>query len=507
MLRWLLALVALVLSGCRASGPPQKSEVGYFYWHSPFELTEPDATLLRENGISLMFVRAGTISEEQGHYSVVLPQSFRGGQPGFALHLVFNLDADLVRDFDQVKIADCATTVLGAYKSAKQAAERSGWTVRGLQIDFDVPTRLLNRYADLLTALRKDLAKGQELSITGLITWYTSKDIDAVLEPLDFAVPQFYEGSVGKTVDAATPIGDLANFERHLEAVDSRGKPFFVGLPIYGHAVLYDKNGTLAGMYQGLSVEEIDRHPSFMGEPLPDDRGGEAMRTYLAMKPARDGTGLGFRIVYNVPQPGMLRLHLEKLRAAGPRNCRGMILFRFPEEREASTLPLQTTVAILADKEPNPELALASSIKKDPYAVIEGRNLKSMPLILNLTWKNNGNAPTAVGPDAVHVELEFDRPGVRIEAGSFPRYQALPDTSDAETHSIQPLGERINPLTATRFSFDLGFLPLGASATIGPIRVQEDGPTNVKIVCTFRAPGGYHLIEAKPVSLDLTTQP
>ena len=126
---------------------------------------------------------------------------------------------------------------------------------------------------------------------------------------------------------------------------------------------------------------------------------------------------------------------------------------------------------------------------------------------MNLAWKNNGKAPTAVGPDAVHVELKFDKPGVRIEAGTFSRYQALPESSGGDTHAIQPMGERINPLTATRFSFDLGFLPVGASATIGPIRVQEDGPTNVTILCTYHAPGGYHLVEAKPVKLDLTTQP
>jgi hypothetical protein len=72
-----------------------------------------------------------------------------------------------------------------------------GNSVAGLQVDFDARTRHLDRYAEFLRQLRKDLPPGYRLSITGLLDWSANGDPQALRSlagTVDEVVIQTYQG-------------------------------------------------------------------------------------------------------------------------------------------------------------------------------------------------------------------------------------------------------------------------------------------------------------------------
>src|SRR5258706_462103 len=155
VLRKLLTLVALAAFAAGATsfvwrpkpydGP---LDVSFWYWHRPFKITRLEAQQLKEMGVKRLFVHAGTFSTTGGLH-LTLPQAWMGKVDQQVI-LVFNAHTDFLRDFGKIQNHSLAATMLAQVGNSMERAKTAGINVTGIQLDIDSPTRLLEKYADLL---------------------------------------------------------------------------------------------------------------------------------------------------------------------------------------------------------------------------------------------------------------------------------------------------------------------------------------------------------------------
>ncbi|MGB5037546.1 MAG: DUF3142 domain-containing protein, partial [Blastocatellia bacterium] len=163
------------------------SDTPVAFWSWRRELPEQSVVdrAVTATGAQTLFVRAGTL--HSGHTGLIRIRETTGPCPtGIAVHFVYNATPALLDEFETTEVADLAGAIVDAYELDAAHAIEAGSAVCGLQLDLDVPTRLLSRYGELLRAVDARLPEGSQLSVTGLPTWMTSKDLSTMLEPVDF---------------------------------------------------------------------------------------------------------------------------------------------------------------------------------------------------------------------------------------------------------------------------------------------------------------------------------
>ncbi len=120
--------------------------------------------------------------------------------------------------------------------------QRAGNQVMGIQIDYDSPTYQLDKYAQLLKSIRKELPAQYQLSVTGLLDWSNQAD-DAQFIQLSDAVDEL----VIQTYQDTTI---LPNYARYLKKLEHLPFDFKVGI-IEG------------GQWQGAPF--LENNPHFRG--------------------------------------------------------------------------------------------------------------------------------------------------------------------------------------------------------------------------------------------------
>ncbi len=515
-----IGLLAVTLGGRlwwrEAHRPLPPLEVALWYWHQPFRLAPAEVTQLKAAGVRQLFVRAGTFRKEGDSAKLTLPEKWASRADGLTVHLVFNFDYSLVSAFENLSVERLTQAVGAQIVQERGRAERAGIAVAGIELDFDCPTRLLPRYADLLHGLRPALHSSHSaLSITALPTWFGSGAVERVQAETDFTVPQYYEPQVPKTLTDFATVSRLALLERGLAQAGKRGAPFYAGLPAYGHALIYDDKGQLLGTYRGMGARDALAHPSFRlarafgsdreGHPAaPSAYIGEDLYDFVATRPAPDGRGQGFHLLYDLPTPALLAQHLATVRAQRPRNCRGVILFRYPEPAELATLPLPSVLAVLKGETPQPQLRVQFHVKPAPWELIEtGRHATRPPADLLVTVTNVGSASTFLAPDAVTLTLVFDRPGFTdIAPGGFDSVEARlqNDPTAAFDTALRASPARANLLRCRKFH-----LAAGESVTFGPLRLPADGSTQVHGEWTAKSPGNFTTLHGETPLTALTS--
>src|SRR5262249_51533307 len=109
-----------------------------------------------QTGASRLFLRAGQFDFERGQVRRI--REVEGSLPrSIDTHLVYNATRDLLSRLEKIEPATLAQAVAETFASDLDRAAREGAHVTGLQLDFDVPTRLLARYSVLLRLLRPEL--------------------------------------------------------------------------------------------------------------------------------------------------------------------------------------------------------------------------------------------------------------------------------------------------------------------------------------------------------------
>lgn len=420
-------------------------EIGIWYWHSPFQIPQQDANSLHALNIREIYVRSGTFTWRDNAAHLIIPQVWANDGRGFPVHLVFNFDYTIAPQFGKIPNAALAQAVISGVRAERQRAERAGVNVVGIQFDLDCPTKRLPKYAELLQTLRQALRDNQtQLSITALPTWFSSKDLHQVAAQTDFFVPQYYEAAISPTLDADHPLSHLGQVTSGLKAGERFNTPFLVGIPAYGHARLYDDKGNLHGLFKEMTVLELLRNESFRlersfgadrnGKPAtPETFIGEEIHQFVAVCPAQNGDGKGFHVVYDLPTPALVAHHLAVVESERPANCRGVILFRYPQPNETMTLPWKSLEAALKKQPVAPHLRVEIQAVTAPWDVIETSSSQHPPTELEVTVTNDGNANAFLGKDAVTLTLLFDRAGILdAERGEFDSLQAV--TLDPQRH-------------------------------------------------------------------------
>ncbi|WP_309707782.1 DUF3142 domain-containing protein [Armatimonas sp.] len=470
-------LLGLVLAGIfwgvwgwqRAKTPLPPLTKSLWYWHRPFLLKDEEVAQLRTAGVSEIFVHAGLLyrRDEDGTLGVTLGQSWKSRADGLKVHVVFNASADVLSRLEKLPEETLAETMASAARTQKQAAQKVGVEVIGLQCDLDFPTRLLLRYATLIKLLRSKLP-GWQLSATLLSTWYTSHNLDAVLDALDFSVPQFYESQTPRGYADFTPIFSPRVLERGLATAGRRGKPFRAGLPAYGHALVFDGPGRLRGMYRDGGADTLASDPAF--HCLRAETDSVTGNRRLEFTAAQAGA-VDFRILFDLPTALSVQKALALTMANRPRNCTGFVLFRLPEPGETSTLPLPTLTALL--KNQTPILRPRIRIRTKPaaaWSAIEGGGEAGTLVFVDLI--NDGDAGSALGPETVTLDLELTRPGVvDVAPGGFAKATLFAESPE----------RAVSPLRATGVRWSAANLPPKTTLTVGPLRLKgsEIGTLNV----------------------------
>ncbi len=500
-------VLALVLVGMAtwwvlgSRSPTQPLEVSLWYWHSPFCLTKQEAASLNAMGVRRMFVRAGTISASGEAVALTMPQEWLASPDAPNLHLVFALDSGAARRFEELPNRSIAACVAESFALQRKAAERVGLRVEGLQIDFDCPTRLLPKYAELLGEVRRSLAGPVTLSITALPTWYTSRDMRRLVQQTDFYSPQFYETQIGRELADVHPVSDLRALEKGMAAAQRLGKPFYVGIPAYGHAFMYDDRGRLLGTYRAMSAPQAARHPSFRlakswaadssGKPAhkPEEWIGEEIADFVAVRPGAGGRGLGYHLLYDLPTARMIAANVDVVKEHRPSNCLGVVIFRSPEPDEIMTLPLSSVSAGLRGEEPRLAIRASAEVEKAAWNMVEGGNEPTFAVTVSL--KNTGEANSFFSSDSVVLILKSDAPGIKVEPGDFDRIERFSDS-----------GSSAGPASASVVVCYKSLIRAGETLSVGPVAVNGRARV-ISGEWRARMPGGFETLagEVEPVQL------
>ena len=528
-----LLVVSIVVGWLLRPRPPLPPlEVSLWYWKQPFEIPDAERSALRSMGIRSLYVRAGTFVQRGEGVALTLPQVWKGTSPDLDITLVFNMGYDLVRPFQSLSNETLASGIVERVERERARGRGAGIRVVGVQLDFDCPTKRLSKYADLLGRLRVLREAGRcKLSITALPTWFNSgfnsSDAAMVMRQVDFTVPQFYEPGMGMKRDTLVPISRLSMLRRGLKQAGATGLPFYAGIPAYGHAMLYDEHGDLDSLYHDLTARDAVQLFAFRttaaygidskGRPATSDGKnyiGEDVIDLEAVRAASNGQGLGYHLVYELPTPELIAQHLTEVRRDRPANCRGVILFRYPEADSAMTVPLEGIATVLTGKPARPEIEvrLKPTRSKETLSLIDsGDKADSTGIDLAITVTNKGTANTFLAPDTVVIAVCLDKPGFETDAvdtieqgrdgiasyfvADFERLwnETGKLKADVQTERLNEIlsSYRCNPTRANTVLVSLPCIAVGETIRAATLHLPSKHPQRVRAFWRVRSPGGY----------------
>ena len=298
-----------------------------------------------------LFLRAGQFDIKNQTATRIQPMTGAFPSGGVELYLVYNAAPKLLREFEQTDHAKLAAAIADTYHSDLERANRDRAKVLGLQLDFDVPTRLLPKYAELLKSLRSSLPPDTNVSITGLPSWIESNDLDGVLKVVDFWIPQFYGGEIPATVDRKIPIASAADVARYVNRVRRLGRPFYAGISSYGYAILYGKDGSLIEVRGNIDPRGAERNSDLeLIERSTFPNSEEARVVYrvrrdnvfheLTMRP-------GETLVFDIPTTKSLQASARAVRENAGGQLRGICIFRLPSGYDKTNLSIDEITTAL----------------------------------------------------------------------------------------------------------------------------------------------------------------
>ncbi len=314
-------------------------------------------------GAQTLFVRAGTF--HSGHAGLTRIRETTGACPrGIDIHFVYNATSELLEEFETTGVADLAGAIVDAYELDAARSIEAGSAVCGMQLDLDVPTRLLPRYGELLRAVDARLPEGSQLSVTGLPTWMTSKDLPTMLEPVDFWIPQFYGGTVPRDVRDTTPIAAVDQVRAGVRRASRLGKPFFAGLAAYGYTLQFNSDGSLRALHGRVDPARVARSYDVevvVDSDSPDSvsNGRVTYRVLTASVIDEMRVAPGDFLVVETPSSAVLRASARAAREEGGGTLLGLCVFRLPEPGDRSVLRMASIAAALADRDPAEEVEVS----------------------------------------------------------------------------------------------------------------------------------------------------
>lgn len=442
--------------------------VAFWSWRAETPTDEELARAAGATGARALFMRAGQLDFESGRVGRI--RAVEGKFPArVELHLVYNGTRSLLKAFERIEERALAEAFLKTFREDAERARRDGVRVSGLQLDLDVPTRLLARYGRLLREARAGLPGGVKLSVTGLTTWMNSGELGRALAAADFWSPQFYGAEIPATSERVVPIASPRSVEREVARARSLGKPFYAGLAAYGYALLYSKGGKLLSLHADVDasrvaaargLELIERRafePREAGDegPAGTPHASEWRYVFRAREDASvEGVAVraGEQIVLDLPSGEALRAGVRGVRRLAGEQLLGICFFRLPTRGDAGVLSLRQLAAALRDEESGvrPRLGVEAAGAEGPKA--SGPESAGH---LSITATNEGAAAALFGDDALVLTLRVPRGSVRgvTSLEGFDSVETLCASSGASEHGGRARGEsELRPCAPARAS-------------------------------------------------------
>lgn len=410
--------IALMAAAFAISSYPRKPRawpvaevpIAFWAWRNQTPAGTDVQQAMVQTKAKAIFLRAGQIDLQDGTLRRIRPVV--GLMPkAVDLHLVYNATRELLAQLEQVDERTLAEAISAAYRTDAARAASDHARVVGLQIDIDMPTRLLGRYQKTLRALRAGLKPGTQLSITGLPTWMSSSELPTTLAEVDFWIPQLYGAEVPERFDQSVPISSLQTVSAFVSQARAIDKPFLAGLAAFSWALLYNSSGSLISLRGDMdprviaadqNLELIEQTP-FAAPARPGSPLASEWRD--AYRARADGVvndlvmHAGDVLVVDVPSVESLRQSARAVRELAGEKLLGICVFRLPSVDDAATLNIQQVASALADV--------------DSSARVE---VRIFPEANSPNWiiqvRNAGTANATVG--TVKIELEAS-PGTVTE--------------------------------------------------------------------------------------------
>jgi hypothetical protein len=442
--------------------------VAFWAWRTNAPAESEVENAARQTKAQTLFLRAGQIHDEKGTLKRV--RAVAGRFPAaLELHLVYNSTPALLAEFERLDAARLAGIIAETYAQDLARAARDKARVRGLQLDIDAPTRLLKHYARVVRETRALLPEGTLLSVTGLPTWMQSTALDELLAEVDFWVPQLYGATIPQRLEEIVAISSPQAIARAVARARSLDKPFYAGLPAYGHALLYNAQGALVSLRGDINPSRVaadtnfqlvERRPFEPSQQSEDALNQEVVSEWRYVYRARgDGVidGLVFHagesLVLDLPGAFALRESARAVRALAGEKLLGLCIFRLPGNDDSSTLSLEEIAAALSDA------ALVTAV--DVQAHRSGTNQSTSQMSeqhssiseqhssnsLSLYVVNSGNTSALLGDDALTIDLLVPAGSVRaVQLDGFSAVETLCEAAGSETissaNTLRPCTER-----------------------------------------------------------------
>ena len=486
---------------------PDEVAVAFWSWRAETPAQDEVERASKETRARVLFMRAGQLDSDAGRVTRV--RAVKGRAPAnVELHLVYNATPALLAEFERVDEGVLARAAVETFRADSERMTAEGARVAGLQLDIDVPTRLLARYGRVLKTARASLPANTRLSVTGLPTWMNaSASLREALEAVDFWIPQLYGAEIPATAERLVPIASPEDVRRASARARSLGKPFYAGLAAYGYALVYAESGKLlelsgdvgpARVASDRNFELVERRaygPGAVGSGrVPVARhAGEWRYVYRAREDAILGNVFvraGERIAFDVPSGESLRASARGVRETAGDSLLGICVFRLPTRGDRTTLGLAQIAAALEDRDAEPSARV--TLARAP----ESKEGSTNRLLIEAS--NDGRVAALYGEGAFTLTLRVPRGSLRgvTSMEGFDTFETLcesraVDAADESEH-VGPHQSSLRPCGAARASFvRLGARAwdVGASARAG-LSFEGEPPASVPTSATLRRGDG-----------------
>lgn len=477
--------------------------VAFWAWRtqSPSETDVRD--VIDKTHARTIFLRAGQIDLQDGKVQRIRP--VRGLLPqGIDLHLVYNSTRSVLAHIESIDETALANAIAQAFREDSKRASQAHAHITGLQVDIDVPTRLLARYRRTLSALRRCLPKGTELSITGLPTWMDSSSLGDLLEMVDFWVPQFYGAEIPERSDQPIPISSARAIKRDVIRVRKLDKPFYAGLAAYNCALLYSPSGSLISLRGDMDLTIIASDPNFelidqRSFDSPSENSDQSSSIHsnwrYAYRAKADGVtdGLAMHsgdiLVIDMPTAESLRTAARILRELAGEKLRGICVFRLPSRDDPATLTVEQVATALADEDSAPVINIRITRE------LRGLNsAQSNEYKYNFELKNLGTAGAIVG--SFHADIG-------VMSGSI---EAVMSQSDISVETLCGSGTVPQPCSQRRAEvIRLKANTMAPSRALRALLVLNNPPTTIPVTVAMHTDTGQHFSLHREVTVDSRT--
>jgi hypothetical protein len=480
---------------------PNEIKVAFWAWNNETVNQKEVDAAIRQANASIIFLRAGQFDFEKEKIARI--RAITGKFPrGIETHLVYNATPSLLTQFEKIDSQALVQEITQSFKKDCERAAKDGANIAGLQLDFDVPTRLLPRYGELLKNIRQSLQPNAKLSITGLPTWMDSIELTKTLEAVDFWTPQFYGSKIPDNINEQIPITSSEFVVQQTARARNLGKPFYAGLPAYGHAVLFSQEGKRLELRGDLNPSRVATDSNFElldCKPFGKQKtkGSQITSEWRCIYRARyEGSidGLNFRaddrLALDIPTASSLRETARSVREEAGPSLLGICIFRLPNDEDTTNLTLGQIASALSDRQTNDYTEVRLS--KDTEETQSDNRLV-------ITAENKGETSSRLGDGAFSLTVKFSTGSLSGYAAHDGLYSAEFLCAD-ETQSKKSAPSPCSARRANLLRLRTRVWTRGSKAKVVLIFAQS-APNSVNITITMRADDGRTISQEQTIPL------